>query len=254
MPEILHPDPGKDQDRDGQRPLDPPGAAPWVALHERPRPLLLGKPEEPPDHLLVVELREPNPVALAHSPRLRLQPPGDPLELVEVLFVQPEVMTGDGDELGRHLVRVAGILALPLGQKRPERLAEVVAFEQDLDARYRIEVDKPASDQCRGRSAEGVAVTLESSRAEGADRRRRVERVGIAHPGLEGDDILLEPGRVLTRSSEGSPRVNHVGRFADSKALPSFIGILWLEFRVLVVSESTFRLMVNIINNYELIN
>jgi hypothetical protein len=45
-----------------------------------------------------------------------------------------------------------------------------------------------------------------------------------------------------------------VDRFAGSKALASFIGIGWLEFRVLVVSESTFRLMVNITNNYELMN
>jgi hypothetical protein len=48
--------------------------------------------------------------------------------------------------------------------------------------------------------------------------------------------------------------VNDVDRFAGSKALASFIGIHWLEIRVLVVSKSTFRLMATIISNYELMN
>ena len=98
--------------------LDSPGAAERVALPEHPRPLLLGKLEEPPDHLAVVELGEPHPVALAHSPRLRLQPQGDPLELVEMLFVQAKVMAGDCDEPDRHLVGVAGTPVICLGHER----------------------------------------------------------------------------------------------------------------------------------------
>ena len=79
--EVLHPEPGEDLQRDGQRPLHALGAAEGVGLLQRPGELLLGEAQKALHDLRVVELPETHAVALAHAAAaLGLELVGDGLQ------------------------------------------------------------------------------------------------------------------------------------------------------------------------------
>ena len=153
--------------------------------------------------LRVVELGKALAVALAHAGRgLRLQAGEHALDFGQLLFRQLEEVLADRQHLRRHLGDIVARLAIV--QERAQRIAQVVAFEQHGEAGHALDRHSMVANQRGCEPADGEAVGVERRRTHGAQRRVRVERIGVAVARFPSSDIALEALREgVQRQHEG---------------------------------------------------